>query len=82
MLPALLVAAMLIGISAWLLAANSSLVRASYDWSQSKLIQADFTNEPVAIVYLDLDSFLREKQKGRARCGRLGVTWHHDGGSI
>ena len=62
MLPALLVAAMLIGISAWLLAANSSLVRASYDWSQSKLIQADFTNEPVAIVYLDLDSFLREKQ--------------------
>lgn len=61
-LPALLAAALLVLISAWLLASNSSLVRASYDWSQSALTQNNFSNAPVAIVYLDLDSFLREQQ--------------------
>ena len=61
-LPALLVAALLACLSAWLLATDSPLVRASYDWSQGALAQNTFSNPPVAIVYLDLDSYLREKQ--------------------
>ena len=52
--------------SVWLLAPGSrtgtSLVRASYDWSQTWLAESVFTNAPVVIVYLDLDSYLREKQ--------------------
>jgi PAS domain S-box-containing protein len=61
-LQAFLVAVLLALVSAWLLATNSTLVRASYDWSQTVLVENSFSNSPVAIVYLDLDSFLREKQ--------------------
>ena len=53
-------------VSVWLLSpgsrAGTSLVRASYDWSQAMLAETVFTNAPVVIVYLDLDSYLREKQ--------------------
>ena len=61
-LPALLIAGLLILISGWLLGNDSSLVRVSYDWSQAALTGNNFPNASVAIVYLDLDSFLREKQ--------------------
>jgi PAS domain S-box-containing protein len=53
-------------VSAWLLSPNSragtSLVRASYDRSQALLAESSFSNAPVVIVYLDLESYLREKQ--------------------
>jgi len=59
-------AALLALASVWLLSPASrlggSLVRASYDRSQSLLAGADLSDSPVVIVYLDLDSFLREKQ--------------------
>jgi len=52
--------------SAWLLSPASrtgaSLVRASYDWSQTAGTAGVFSNAPVVIVYLDLDSYLRERQ--------------------
>ena len=52
--------------SLWLLSPESrvgaSLVRASYDWSQSLLPDVNLSNSPVVIVYLDLDSYFREKQ--------------------
>ena len=53
-------------LSLWLLLPESrpgtALVRASYNWSQTLLPDIDFSNAPVVIVYLDLDSYLREKQ--------------------
>jgi two-component system, cell cycle sensor histidine kinase and response regulator CckA len=55
-------AILLAGLSAWLLSSGSSLVRASYDWSQVLLTEPGLSNAPVAVVYLDLDSYLREKQ--------------------
>ena len=59
-------AALLAVLSAWLLTPESRLgarlVRASYDWSQRLLPETDATNALVVIVYLDLDSYLREKQ--------------------
>jgi two-component system cell cycle sensor histidine kinase/response regulator CckA len=59
-------AVLLAALSAWLLSPGSrlgtSLVRASYDWSQTVIAEATVTNAPVVIVYLDLDSYLREKQ--------------------
>jgi len=59
-------AVLLVAVSLWLLSPRSrlsaSLVRASYDWSQALLPEPDFTNAPVVIVYLDLDSYLRERQ--------------------
>ena len=52
--------------SGWLLTPESrlgtSLVRASYDWSQAFGVSEALSNSPVVIVYLDLDSHLREKQ--------------------
>jgi PAS domain S-box-containing protein len=62
LLPAALVAGVLLSLSAWLLATNSRLVAASYDRSQAGLVPVDLANAPIAIVYLDLDSYLREKQ--------------------
>ncbi|HWY30081.1 MAG TPA: CHASE2 domain-containing protein, partial [Candidatus Acidoferrum sp.] len=63
---AAIVAGLLLILSAWLLSPGSrtgaSLVRASYDWSQAAQTAEGFSNSPVAIVYLDLDSYLREKQ--------------------
>src|SRR5208282_6425832 len=60
------VAAMLAGLSLWLLSPGSrpgtSLVRASYDWSQTLVSETSFSNAPVVIVYLDLDSYRRENQ--------------------
>lgn len=46
------------------------LVRASYDWSQRWLAPASLTNAPVAIVYLDLESYLREQQNPSAPWSR------------
>jgi PAS domain S-box-containing protein len=62
LLPAMLVGGLLTLLSAWLLATDSALVRKSYDWSQLYFSTASLSNSPVAIVYLDLDSYLREKQ--------------------
>jgi PAS domain S-box-containing protein len=63
---AAMVASLLLILSAWFLSPASRtggwLVRASYDWSQAAQTADGFTNPPVAIVYLDLDSYLREKQ--------------------
>jgi two-component system, cell cycle sensor histidine kinase and response regulator CckA len=57
---------LLAGLSLWLLSPGSrpgaSLAHASYDWSQRMLPQFSFSNAPVVVVYLDLDSYLREKQ--------------------
>jgi len=51
---------LLVGWTVSLLAPGSrlggELVRSSYDWSQS-LVMGDFTNSPVVIVYLDMDSY-------------------------
>lgn len=59
-------AVLLAAVSAWLLTPGSRLgawlVRASYDGSQRLLAEPDLTNAPVVIVYLDLDSYLQEKQ--------------------
>ena len=41
---------------------GTALVRESFDWSQALLPQINFSNAPIALVYLDLDSYLREKQ--------------------
>ena len=53
-------------LSAWLRSPESrfgtSLVRASYDWSQILVAEDGFSNAPAVIVYLDLDSYFREKQ--------------------
>ena len=53
-------------LSAWLRSPESrfgtSLVRASYDWSQILVAEAGFSNAPAVIIYLDLDSYFREKQ--------------------
>ncbi len=53
-------------LSGWLLSPASrtgtTLVRASYDRSQNLLPETGCSNAPVVIVYLDLDSYLREKQ--------------------
>ena len=53
-------------VSAWLLSPESrvgtSLVRASYNWSQAWVSETSLSNSPVVIVYLDLDSYLRETQ--------------------
>ncbi len=53
-------------VSGWLLLPESRpgevLARASYDWSQSFLPPVPLSNSPVVLVYLDLDSHLREKQ--------------------
>ena len=53
-------------LSLWLLSPGSrpgtTLVRASYNWSQALIPEINFSNAPVVIVYLDLDSYLREKQ--------------------
>jgi len=53
-------------LGVWLLSPASrvgtSLVRTSYDRSQTLLSATSFSNAPVVIVYLDLDSYLREKQ--------------------
>jgi len=55
---------LLVGWTVSLLAPGSrlggELVRSSYDWSQS-LVMGDFTNSPVVIVYLDMDSYQRER---------------------
>jgi PAS domain S-box-containing protein len=65
-LPAAGVAVLLAALSLWLLSPGSrlgaSLGRASYDWSQRMLPQFVFSNPPVVIVYLDLDSYRREQQ--------------------
>jgi len=57
---------LLAALSAWLLSPGSrsgtSLVRASYDWSQALISETAISNAPVVIVYLDLDSYLRERQ--------------------
>ena len=57
---------LLVVLSVWLLSPDSrlgiALVRASYDRSQTLLPETSLSNAPVAIVYLDLDSYLREKQ--------------------
>jgi PAS domain S-box-containing protein len=57
---------LLVGASFRLLSPESwlgaRLVNASYDWSQRLSLPAGFTNSPVFIVYLDLDSYLRERQ--------------------
>ncbi len=59
-------AVLLAVLSTWLLSPDSrlgtSLVRASYDWSQTLISETNFNNAPVVIVYLDLGSYLREKQ--------------------
>ncbi len=59
-------AGVLVLLSLWLLFPGSrtgvSLVRASYDVSQTWLSQSVPGDSPVAIVYLDLDSYLRERQ--------------------
>jgi len=56
----------LVLLSGWLLLPDfrpgAALVRASYDWSQSFGTPDALSNSPVVIVYLDLDSHLREKQ--------------------
>ncbi|HEV2331322.1 MAG TPA: CHASE2 domain-containing protein [Verrucomicrobiae bacterium] len=62
LLPAAVVAGLLLFLSACSLATNSQLVDESYDWSQAALRPVDLSNTPVAIVYLDFDSYLREKQ--------------------
>ena len=62
LLPAAIIAGLLLLLSTWLLAFNSRLVTASYDLSQAALAPVDLSNAPIAIVYLDFDSFLREKQ--------------------
>ena len=53
-------------VSGWLLLPESrtgaALGRASYDWSQAFGEPLALTNSPVVLVYLDLDSHLREKQ--------------------
>jgi PAS domain S-box-containing protein len=53
-------------IGIWLLSPESrigtSLTRSSYDWSQVLLPQTSLSNSPVVIVYLDLASFVSEKQ--------------------
>ena len=53
-------------LSVWLRSPASrigtSLVRASYDHSQTLLAETVFSNAPVVIVYLDLDAYLREQQ--------------------
>jgi PAS domain S-box-containing protein len=60
------VAVLLALLSVWLLSPASrlgaSLVRASYDRSQTLAGETEISNAPVVIVYLDLDSYLREKQ--------------------
>lgn len=57
---------LLVVASVWLLSpgsrAGTALVRASYDESQSWLSETSLSNPPVVIVYLDLDSYLRERQ--------------------
>ena len=65
----LIVAAFVIALailSGWLLLPSSrtgaALVRASYDWAQASAPPVPLTNSPVVLVYLDLDSHLREKQ--------------------
>ena len=59
-------AVLLAGLSMWLLSPGSrvgtSLARASYDLSQAMISKTVFSNAPVVIIYLDLDSYLREKQ--------------------
>ena len=59
-------AVLLAVLSLWLLSPASRsgtvLARASYDWSQALLPETNFSNCPVVIVYLDLDSYFREKQ--------------------
>ena len=56
----------LVLLSGWLLLPESqtgaALGRASYDWSQAFGEPLALTNSPVVLVYLDLDSHLREKQ--------------------
>ena len=53
-------------LSAWLLSpisrVGTRLVRASYDWSQPMISETGLTNSPVVIVYLDRDSYRRERQ--------------------
>ena len=41
---------------------GTALVHASYDRSQALLAQTGFTNAPAVIVYLDRDSYQRERQ--------------------
>lgn len=41
---------------------GTSLTRSSYDWSQTLLPETSLSNSPVVIVYLDLASYVREKQ--------------------
>jgi PAS domain S-box-containing protein len=61
-------------LSAWFLAPGSQsgrrLCQASYDWSQSWFPAVDLKDAAVAIVYLDLESFLKEKQDPRAPWSR------------
>jgi PAS domain S-box-containing protein len=61
---------MLLLVGAWLLATNSRLVNASYDSSQAWTARGDISNPQVAIVYLDVDSYLREKQSPTGRWNR------------
>jgi PAS domain S-box-containing protein len=61
---------MLLLVGAWLLSTNSRLVNASYDSSQAWLARGGISNPPVAIVYLDVDSYLREKQSPTGRWSR------------
>ena len=53
-------------LSLWLVSPGSrlgtSLARASYDWSQTFASDINFSNAPVVIVYLDLESYLRDRQ--------------------
>ncbi len=66
LLPAAALAGLLAVMSVWLLSRSSrlgtALLHSSYDWSQTMIAQPAFSNAPVVIVYLDLDSYLREKQ--------------------
>jgi two-component system, cell cycle sensor histidine kinase and response regulator CckA len=60
------VAILLAVFSVWSLSplsrAGTWLARASYDWSQILASEISLTNPPVVIVYLDRDSYRRERQ--------------------
>lgn len=62
LLPAAVVAGILVFLSACLVATNSGLVNRSYDRSQAALDPVNLSGAPVALVYMDFDSYLREKQ--------------------
>ena len=69
--------------SFWLLSPESRLgtllVRTSYDWSQALGNYAPLTNSPVVLIYLDLDSHLREKQSPVGANASAGLFGSEDG---